>query len=221
MHSLALYRETAAGLATVTPDPYDPQYYRDLLLARSFDDVPGCVHADADRVCRTPGEVFYSSMDVEDPNEVHNFMIGNGDLYNGNWMPSPRNAVPEYVGLRFEEPVLVTGFQFSSTASISYNCPMSAAPCGYPTDFSLEGSNDEVEWTTLLSMTRFAGMRVTFSSPYYDEACDWWDDGVFLSDRMDIADPRHFLAYRMVVRAFKPNIKGIYNVAELVLYGDF
>ncbi|WP_300163407.1 hypothetical protein [Solidesulfovibrio sp.] len=221
MRTLAIYSETQGGIAAVVPDPYDPRFYRDLLLSRGFDDVPGCVGADADRICRTRAQVFYSTLGLAMADEVQNFMIGNGDLYNGCWAPNPKNAVPEYVGLRFDAPVLVTGFQFSSTASISDSCPMKAAPCGHPTSFALEGSNDEAQWTTLLSMTRYGGMRVTFTSPYADEDCSWWDDGVYLSDRMDIADPRYFLAYRMVVSAFRPDIHGNYNVAELVFYGAF
>lgn len=221
MQRIAIYHETATGLAPVVPDPADPQLYRDLLFTRRPSDVFGHVTADVDGLVMTRGEVFYSTLGVDEAIGVRNLMIGNGDLNNACWAPDPRNAVPEYVGVRFAAPLLATGFQFASNASISDSCPYKAAPCGHPTGFRLEGSNDEENWTTLLSMTGFTGMRVTFTSPYPAENCSWWDDGVYLSDRLDIADPHYFLAYRMTVTAFKPDIFGNYNVSELVLYGAF
>ncbi|WP_428562093.1 MAG: hypothetical protein ACP59X_20500 [Solidesulfovibrio sp. DCME] len=221
MTSYTIYHQTAAGLVPVVPDAADPQLYRDLLLTRRLGDVFGHVPAEADGLVMTRGEVFYSTLGVDEAWGVRNLMIGNGDLDNACWAPDPRNAVPEYVGVRFAAPLQATGFQFASNASISDSCPYKAAPCGHPTSFSLQGSNDEETWTPLLAMTDFTGMRVTFTSPYPAENCSWWDDGVFLSDRMDIADPHYFLAYRLVVSAFKPDIYGNYNISELVLYGTF
>lgn len=219
MQSLAVYHLTDAGLTAVTPDPGNPEFYRDVLLRRGFDDVFGHVPADADGIIMADGEVFYSSSAVEEPWVARDFMIGDSDLYNGCWAPDPRDAVPEYVGVRFQTPVLVTGFQFVTGVSGSYECPMNAAPCGHPTSFVLEGSNDETVWTPLVAMTDFVGMRITFESPFADEDSSWWDDGVFLSDRLDIVDPHYFLAYRMVISAFKPDVYGTYSLSELIFYG--
>ena len=222
MESLSLYSRTGDAVSLVVPDASDPELYRDLLFVRRFGDVFGHVPADQDGLILTEGEVFYSSSAVPEPEAVRNLMIGNGDLVNGCWSPDPRNAVPEYVGVRFTQPARVSGFQFAcAIANENYYCPCGSGPCGTPTSFTLEGSNDEVNWTTLLDMQDFTGMRLTYESPYADEDTSWWDPAVFLSDRMDIADSHYFLAYRMVVTDFKPDINGNYLVSELVLYGGF
>lgn len=221
MQRYVLYHHTPTGLVPVVPDAADPQFYRDLLFTRRFGDLFGHVTADADGLVMTRGEVFYSTLGVDDADGARNLMIGNGDRNNACWAPDPRSAVPEYVGVRFAAPLRATGLQFACNASSSYSCLYEAAPCGYPTAFSLEGSNDEENWTSLLTMAAFTGMRVTFTSPYPAEDCSWWDDGVFLSDRLDIVDPHYFLAYRMTVSAFKPDKYGNYNISELVLYGAF
>jgi len=221
MQSLVVYHQTSDGFFPVVPDPSKPEFYRDLLLTRRFEDVFGHVPADEDGLILTRGQVFYSTCGVTEPEAVRNRMIGNGDMENACWSPDPRNATPEYVGVRFEQPALVTGFQFATSVSDTENCPFRAGPCGHPTSFALEGSNDEANWTPLLEMTRFTGMHTTFTSPFPTENCSWWSDGVFLSDRLDIADSHYFLAYRMVVSAFKPDIYGNYSLGELVLYGTF
>lgn len=221
MRHVVIYRQTPDGLLPVSPEPDKPGMYRDLLLVRNFGDVFGHVPADEDGLVLTRGEVFYSSCGVEEPEAVRNRMIGNGDMENACWSPDPRNAVPEWVGVRFGQPVRVTGFQFATSVSSTENCPYGAGPCGHPTGFRLEGSNDESHWTRLLDMAGFTGMRTAFESPFPTENVSWWSDGVFLSDRLDIPDSHYFLAYRMVVTAFKPDLLGNYSLAELVLYGTF
>lgn len=222
MESISIFSRNGEQITAVTPDATRPELYRNLLFIRRFDDVFGHVPADEDGLILTKGEVFYSSCSVMEPECVRDLMIGNGDLVNGCWSPDPRNAVPEYVGVRFTQPALVTGFQFACAISNEkYYCPCGSGPCGHPTSFTLEGSNDEATWTPLLSMQDFTGMRLTYESPYPDEDSSWWDPATFLSDRLDIPDSHYFLAYRMVVNGFKPDINGNYLVSELVLYGTF
>jgi|GEM_PF-1188746 len=219
MASSVVYYRTGDQIVSVPPDPSGPAFYRDLLLVHRFRDVFGHVGGGTDGLVMVPGEVFCSTSGVYEPETIRDFSVGNGDGVNGCWSPNPRNAVPEHVGVRFAAPVRITGFQFATALPAASFCQNSWAPCGHPTDFALEASNDEVNWTPLLSMTGFAGMRVAEDSPYPEEDCSWWDDGVFLSDRLDVANDHFFLAYRMVVAAFKPDRKGNYSVAELVFYG--
>uniref|UniRef100_I2PYN6 F5/8 type C domain-containing protein n=1 Tax=Desulfovibrio sp. U5L TaxID=596152 RepID=I2PYN6_9BACT len=221
MQRFMLYHQTEGGILTVAPDLSAPDVYRDLLFVRRPEDVFGHVPADEDGLILTRGEVFYSSCGVVEPAAVRNRSIGNGNMENACWSPDPRNAVPEYVGVRFDQPARVTGFQFATNVSSAVNCPYGAGPCGHPTGFALEGSDDEANWTRLLAMTDFTGMREAHQSPFPTENASWWADGVFLSDRMDIADSHYFLAYRLVVSAFKPDIHGNYSIVELVLYGAF
>jgi len=222
MESVSIYSRSGDAVTMVAPDATAPELYRDLLFVRRFNDVFGHVPADEDRVVRTSGEVFYSTNGAYEPWSVRNQMIGQGDMINGCWRPDPKNAVPEYVGARFTEPLKVTGFQFACSVSDErIYCPCGSGPCANPTSFTLEGSNDEANWTTLLDIKDFTGMRMVYDSPYDDEDCSWWDPAVFLSDRMDIPDSHYFLAYRMVISDFKPDIYGTYLVSELVLYGTF
>lgn len=221
MAGTVIYQQTGDAVALAVPDPSSADFYRDYILVRRFEDVFGHVVADEDGLVMTRGEVFYSTCGVYEPSGVRNLRVGNGDGLNACWSPDPRNATPEYVGVRFTQPARITGFQFSTSYLDCSDCAYGAGPCGYPTAFSLEGSNDETSWTTLLSLSGFTGMRISEVSPYPTENTSWWADGVFLSDRLDLANDHYFLAYRMVVSAFKPDKNGYYNIAELVFYGAF
>ena len=214
-----VYYRTGDRIEAVTPDPSGPAFYRDLLFVHRFKDVFGHVVADADGLVAVSGEVFWSSSGVDEPETVYDFLIGNGDGDNGCWSPNPQNAVPEYVGVRFAAPVRVTGFRFATSLLGPSFCHNGWTPCGYPTAFSLEASNDEANWATLLSVSDFAGMAVAEGSPFADEDCLSWEGGVFLSDRLDVANDHAYLAYRMVVSGFKPDRDGRYSVAELIFYG--
>lgn len=216
--SVVLY-QTGQTLAAVAPDPAATAFYRDLLLVHRLNDAFGHVPADEDALLRVEGEVFYSTSGVYGPEDVHTFSVGGSDGRNGCWAPDPRHAVPEYVGVRFAVPVRVTGFQFASGLFSAASCPFECGPCACPTDFSLEASNDESHWTRLFSAAAFAGMRVATASPFADESSDWWDGGVFLSDRLDVANDHAYRSYRLVVTGFKPDKDGNYNVSELIFYG--
>jgi hypothetical protein len=219
MASSIVYHQIGDRVFTATSNPASAEMYGDSVLVRRFDDVFGHVIAGEDSLITTLGEVFYSSCGVYDPQAVHDLWVGNSDGLNGCWSPNPCNAIPEYVGVRFPSPVRITGFQFATNLSSNQYCPLGAGPCGYPTAFTLEASNDELNWTTLLQEPAFTGMRTTFESPYAGEDSSWWDEGAYVSDRMDVANDHYFLAYRMVVTAFKPDKAGNYSVAELYFYG--
>ena len=133
--------------------------------------------------------------------------------------PDPPSATPEYVGVRFSVPVVVTGFQFASGVSSSDDAPYGDGPCAFPTAFTLEASNDETNWTPLLHLTNFTGMRVADKSLFSYEGSSWWDGGVSLSDRLDVPNDHAYLAYRLVITAFSPDKNGQYNIAELLFYG--
>jgi len=218
MSSVVYYRNGEA-VALASSDPFDPAFYRDYLFLHRFNDVFGHVPGDQDGFIMDPGEVFYSTCGVYEPESVRDGELGNSDGINGCWSPDPRNAVSEYVGVRFSQPVQVTGFQFVSGQRGASACPYGGGPCGYPTAFALEASNDATHWTRLFSLGAFTGMRVADQSPYPDEDSSWWSDGVFLSDRLDVPNDHYFLAYRMLISAFKPDKKGNYNIAELIFYG--
>ena len=219
MTSAIVLHQTGQSIAAVTPDPATTTFYRDVLLIHRFKDTFGHVPADEDALLRIEGEVFYSSSGVPGPEDVHNLSVGNSDGRNGCWAPDPRNACPEYVGVRFAAPVRVTGFQFASGVFSAAHCPFGYGPCAYPTDFSFEASNDESHWTTLYTATAFTGIGVTAKSPFFDEESDWWDGGVSLSDRLDLANDHSYRSYRLVVTGFKPDANGDYNVSELIFYG--
>ena len=219
MTSSIILHQTGQTIAAAVPDPAAATFYRDLLLVHRFKDAFGHVPADEDALLLTEGEVFYSSCGVPGPEDAHTFSVGNSDGRNGCWAPNPRNAVPEYVGVRFAVPVRVTGFQFGAGVFSSADCPFADGPCAYPTDFTLEASNDESNWTTLYAAAAFAGLRIAVKSPFADEESYWWSDGVFLSDRMDLANDHSYRSYRLVVTGFKPDKNGNYNVSELIFYG--
>ncbi len=215
--TVVYYRQDGQVLAA-RPDPSRPEFYRDNILVRRFTDVFGHVPAEEDALLWTEGQVFFSTTGVHEPEWARDFYMGDADGKNGCWAPSPRNAVPQYVGVRFGVPVRVTGFQFASGVGGTVNCPFASSPCGHPTAFVLEASNDETNWVPLLTVAA-VGMRVAVKSLFAYEDDSYWDGGVGLSDRMDVPNDAHFLAYRMVVTAFKPDIRGNYNVSELVFYG--
>ena len=219
MTSAVVLHQTGQTIAAAVPDPAATTFYRDVLLIHRFKDAFGHVPADEDALLLTEGEVFYSTSGAYGADRVHNFTVGNSDGRNGCWAPDPCNAVPEYVGVRFAVPVRVTGFQFASGVFSGLHCPFGYGPCAYPTDFSLEASNDESNWTTLYCAAAFAGMRVVDHSPFADEESDWWDGGVSLSDRLDLANDHAYRSYRLVVTGFKPDENGDYNVSELIFYG--
>ena len=219
MTSSVVYYQTGQGVAAVAPDPVQTDFYRDLLLVHRFRDAFGPVADNADVLVMAQGEVFYSTNGVFGPEDVRNFYVGNGDGQNGCWSPDPRNAAPEYVGVRFVHPVRVTGFQFASGVVNGTYCPFGYGPCAYPTDFLLQASSDGSEWTTLFAAAGFAGMRVATQSPFYDEGSSWWQDGVFLSDRLDIPNDHFYHSYRLLVTGFKPDSQGCYNITELIFYG--
>lgn len=221
MAGTIVYHRAGDRVIPAVPDPARPEFYRDCLFVHRFGDVFGHVVAGEDGLVTTRGEVFFSSCGVYEPSGVRNLRIGTGDGLNACWSPDPRDATPEFVGVRFEAPVRITGFQFSTSFISCEACAFGAGPCGHPTAFSLEASNDETAWTTLLDLSGFTGMRVTGTSPYPTENTSWWSDGVFLSDRLDVPNDHSYLAYRLVVRDFKPDRNGNYNVSELVLYGAF
>lgn len=221
MASSVVYHQRGDQVFKATSDPANAELYGDAILVRRLGDVFGHVVAGEDSLITTLGEVFCSTCGVYEQEAVHDLWVGNGDGLNGCWSPNPRNAVPEYVGVRFATPMRITGFQFATNMSSSQYCPLGAGPCGYPTAFTLEATNDETNWTTLLQESAFTGMRTAFASPYAEEDSSWWDDGVFVSDRMDVDNDHYFLAYRLVVTAFKPDKDGNYNIAELFFYGAF
>ena len=216
--STIIYNRTGTSL-TVTSDPTQPAFYRDALLVHTFRDVIGHVPAGEDSLLLTDGEVFYSTSSAADPSYAHNFYMGSSDGVNGCWTPDPPDATSEYVGVRFTVPITVTGFQFASGVFSSDKAPYGVGPCAYPTAFTLEASNDETTWTQLLSLTNFTGMRVATESLFASEGSSWWDGGVSLSDRLDVANDHAYLAYRMVVGAFSPDKYGRYNISELIFYG--
>lgn len=220
MAGSVIYHRIDAAVAAVTPDASEPQLYRDVLFVRRLDDVCGHVVADEDGLLAASGEVFYSSSGLPEPEAAFDRSIGGGDGYNGCWSPDPGDATAEYVGVRFAVPVRVTGFQFASDVASHAACPGGTGPCACPTGFALQASNDEAGWTTLLEVADFAGMSVGTQSPFDADLPQWWDGGVFVSDRLDVDNDHYYLAYRMVVSAFKPDLDGNYNVAELLFYGS-
>ena len=153
--------------------------------------------AGEDSLLLTEGEVFSSTSSAADPAYAHNFYIGSSDGQNGCWAPDPPTATPEYVGVRFTVPITVTGFQFASGVYSSAKAPYGVGPCAYPTAFRLEASNDETNWTPLLDISNFTGMRVATQSIFSAEGSSWWDGGVSLSDRLDVSNDHAYLAYRM------------------------
>lgn len=209
----------SGGQVTTSADATTPAFYRDALLVHTFKDVFGHVTAAEDGLLHTDGEVFYSSTSSYEPEYARNFYIGSADGQNGCWAPEPATATPEYVGVRFTVPVTVTGFQFASGLHNASQCPYGTGPCAYPTAFTLEASNDDRNWTVLLSMTHFTGMRVATESLFDYEESFWWDGGVSLSDRLDVPNQHAYLAYRLAITAFKPDIYGRYNISELLFYG--
>ena len=54
----------------------------------------------------------------------------------------------------------------------------------------------------LYAAADFAGMRVASQSPFFDEGSSWWEDGVYLSDRLDIPNDHFYRSYRLVVTDF-------------------
>lgn len=219
MSSSVVYYQTGPNVVAAALDPSLTDFYRDLLARHRFLDVLGHVPADEDALLRIEGEVFYSTSGVPGPYAVNTFSVGSSDGRNGCWAPDPRNAAPEYVGVRFAAPVRVTGFQFASALFSAASCPLGHGPCACPTDFRFEASNDEVEWTRLYAAENYGGVRVASISPYDDEPSDWWEGGVFLSERFDLDNDHYYTSYRFVVTAFKPDKNGNYNVSELVFYG--
>jgi hypothetical protein len=209
----------SGGQVTTSADATTPAFYRDALLVHTFKDVFGHVTAAEAGLLHTDGEVFYSSTSSYEPEYARNFYIGSADGQNGCWAPEPATAIPEYVGVRFTVPVTVTGFQFASGLHNASQCPYGTGPCAYPTAFTLEASNDDRNWTVLLSMTHFTGMRVATESLFDYEESFWWDGGVSLSDRLDVPNQHAYLAYRLAITAFKPDIYGRYNISELLFYG--
>lgn len=216
--SSIIYSRTGEQL-TVTADPSQPAFYRNALLVHTFKDVIGHVTADEDRLLGTDGTVFYSTSSATNPEYARNFYIGSSDGENGCWAPDPPSATPEYVGVRFSVPVTVTGFQFASGVFNADKAPYGVGPCAYPTAFRLEASNDETDWTALLTVSDFTGMRVIDSSIFPYEDSYWWDGGMSLSDRLDVPNDHAYLVYRMVISAFSPDKYGRYNISELVFYG--
>jgi hypothetical protein len=204
---------------TTSADATQPAFYRDAILVHTFQDVFGHVTAADDALLRTDGEVFYSTSSSLEPEYARNFYLGGADGQNGCWAPDPASAIPEYVGVRFAVPVTVTGFQFATGLASNDDCPYATGPCAYPTAFSLEASNDESNWTELLSMTDFTGMRVATQTLFDNEDPAWWEKGVSLSDRLDVPNDHAYLAYRLVITAFKPDVYGRYNISELLFYG--
>jgi len=219
MTSSLVYYQTGSTFASATLDPAQSALYRDLFVCHRFRDACGHVPADEDALLWVEGEVFYSTCGVPGPQAVNSLSVGSSDGRNGCWSPDPRNAVPECVGVRFETPIRVTAFQFASGLFSNYDCPYDYGPCACPTDFRFEASNDETNWTTLYAATDYGGMQVAKASPFYDEPSDYWDDGVFLSERLDLDNPHYYLSYRLVVSAFKPDRNDNYNISELVFYG--
>lgn len=214
-----IYCRTDGRIVTGSTDPTQADFYREAILVHAFKDVFGHVPAADGVLLRTDGEVFYSTTSAPEPEYARNFALGGADGRNGCWAPNPATATSEYVGVRFTEPVVVTGFQFASGLSSGIHCPYGAGPCAYPTDFRLEASNDETNWTELLAMTGFTGMRVASDSLFGDEWTESWDGGVSLSDHLDLANDHAYLAYRLVIEGFSPDDKGRYNISELIFYG--
>jgi hypothetical protein len=219
MTSSLVYYQTGSTVAAAALDPAQTDLYRDLLLRHRFLDAFGRVPADEDALLWVEGEVFYSTCGVPGPFAVNTFSVGHSDGYNGCWAPDPRNAVPEFVGVRFETPLRITSFQFASALFNGLHCPYGHGPCACPTAFRLEASNDDVQWTTLYAAENYGGMKVAAVSPFYDEPSTSWKNGVFLSERLDLQNDHYYTSYRFVVLAFKPDKNGNYNVSELVFYG--
>jgi hypothetical protein len=220
MTSSAVYYRSGQDVSVAPIEPARTAFYRDLLLRHRFRDAYGHVPATGeDALLWVDGQILYSSCGVPGPGSVLDFSVSSSDGQNGCWAPNPNNAVPEYVGVRFADPVCVTGFQFASGLFSAADCPFGYGPCACPTDFSFEASQDEITWTTLYAASDYGGMRVAQTSPFYDETSDWWEGGVFLSERLDLENDHYYRSYRMVVSAFRPDKNGNYNVSELVFYG--
>lgn len=219
MVTTSIYCRTDGRIVTGSTDPTQADFYREAILVHAFKDVFGHVTAAEGLLLHTDGEVFYSTTSAPEPECARNFALGGADGRNGCWAPSPTSATPEYVGVRFATPIVVTGFQFASGLFSGAHCPYGAGPCAYPTDFRLEASNNETDWTVLLSMSGFTGMRVAEQSLFSDEWSASWNGGVSLSDRLDVANDHAYLAYRLVIEGFSPDDQGRYNISELVFYG--
>jgi hypothetical protein len=219
MATTSIYCRTNGQIVSGTTDPTDAEFYRQAILVHTFKDVFGHVVAAEDSLLTTAGEIFYSSSSASEPECARDYHMGSSDGCNGCWSPDPASAIGEYVGVRFASPVTVTGFRFASGVYSGAHCPYGDGPCAYPTAFTLEASNNETDWTTLLSITDFTGMRVATQSLFDGEGSSWWDGGTSLSDRLDVANDHAYLAYRMVITAFSPDEKGRYNISELIFYG--
>jgi hypothetical protein len=213
------YHLTDAGVSRSLPDAAERALYQDHLIVHRFGDIWGYVAREDDGLLLVEGTLFSSSCGSSWP-LANNFLIGGTDGKNGSWVPSPQGTLSEYVGVRFETPLRVTGFQFSSGVYRPARCPGEVGPCAYPSSFVLEASDDETAWTELLSMTGYRGMRVTDASPFPDEDLSPYAGRIFLSDRMDVQNDHFFLAYRMRIEDAVTDVNGYYNVSELIFYGQ-
>lgn len=217
--SRVAYHMTNGAVHRSLPDPAQRAMYLDHLAVHRFGDAWGYVPHPDPGLLTVEGTLFYSSCDTYWP-LANDMLIGHTDGINGSWVPKPRNSLPAYVGVRFTQPLRVTGFQYACGVYSLASCPYDTGPCAYPSTFFLEGSNDESQWTTLLAVTGYRGMRVATDSPFPDEELEAYEQGlVFLSDRMDVPNDGFYLAYRMRIEAAVTDRNGAYNVSELIFYG--
>jgi hypothetical protein len=213
------YHLIDTGVSRSLPDAAERAMYQDHLIVHRFGDVWGYVVREEDGLLQVEGTLFSSSCDSDWP-LVNDFLIGGTDGGNGSWAPSPQGSLPEYVGVRFESPIRVTGFQFSTGVYSPEDCPGGADRAPIPRPLSWRPRTDESAWTELLSVTGYRGMRVADSSPFPDEDLSAYAGRIFLSDRMDVQNDLFFLAYRMRVEDAVTDVSGYYNVSELIFYGQ-
>jgi hypothetical protein len=206
-------------MSRILPDPLERSLYQDHLIVHRFGDAWGYMPRIDPGVLMAEGTLFYSSCGTYWP-LANDGRIGNADGVNGCWVPQPRGSTPQHVGVRFETPLMVTGFQFSCGVRELAACPYAAGPCAYPSTFVLEASLDETSWVPLLSVTGYRGMRAATGSPIPGDKLEEYETGlIFISDRMDVPNDAFYLAYRMRIEAAVPDINGNYNVSELIFYG--
>jgi len=210
-----LLSDGASGVVRADLDPSSKGFYQEHVLVRTFKDVFGAPEEASGLILRQ-AETFYSSNSSAWPLFFNQSLSTDGR--NGCWIPDPADAAGESLGVRFDRPVEVTAFRFASGVRLDSDCPQ-GAPCSYPSSFSLEGSNDGSNWSTLLFVEDFHDMEIAESSPFEGDYVSSFGGHIFLSGRLEVPAPGWFLSYRMRVLDFKPNASGGFNVSELVFYG--
>lgn len=133
-------------------------------------------------------------------------VICNNSPYAGNaaWMVfddkisttygSPDNPGVIYLGYRFDEPQLVLKYALTATDPTSVR--------NWPTDFKLQGSNDEITWDTLDEQVGFVGFDSS-SGPH----------------EFDVNNSTYYKAYRIEVTKRGSGGTGVGGLARLEFHG--